>query len=209
MKKKKRSLDHGMYLSLGTLESYTIQNSYIKGKLHKKFCRWEGEKRLSRIMSWSVHELEENFQSRGRMRREQSLLEWEMLLKQWAGSRERQHFCGLVANFSSLKTKTIPAGGLGQDATGQVFSPNMESGSWLVQVFSSELAPHIRWPKYWSLSLNISPSNDYLGLISIRIDWFDFLAVQELSRVFSSTTVLKHQFFGTQPFLWFNSHIHT
>ena len=44
-----------------------------------------------------------------------------------------------------------------------------------IRVFSNESALHIRWPKYWSFSLNISPSNGYLGLISFRIDWFDSL----------------------------------
>ena len=44
--------------------------------------------------------------------------------------------------------------------------------------FSNELALCIRWPKYWSFSISISPSNEYSGLISIRIDWFDLLAVQ-------------------------------
>ena len=48
-----------------------------------------------------------------------------------------------------------------------------------IQVFSSESVLHIRWPKYWSFSISISPSNEYSGLISFRIDWFDFLAVQE------------------------------
>ena len=48
-----------------------------------------------------------------------------------------------------------------------------------IRVFSSELALHIRWPKYWSFSFNISPSDEYSGLISFRIDWFDLLAVQE------------------------------
>ena len=47
-----------------------------------------------------------------------------------------------------------------------------------IRVFSSESALHIRWPKYWSFSFSISPSNEYLGLISFRIDWFDLLAVQ-------------------------------
>ena len=47
-----------------------------------------------------------------------------------------------------------------------------------IRVFSSELALHIRWPKYWSFSFTISPSNEYLGLISFRIDWFDLLVVQ-------------------------------
>ena len=47
-----------------------------------------------------------------------------------------------------------------------------------IRVFSNESALCIRWPKYWSLSFSISPSNEYSGLISFRIDWFDLLAVQ-------------------------------
>ena len=48
-----------------------------------------------------------------------------------------------------------------------------------IRVFSNELALRIRWPKYWSFSFSISPSNECLGLLSFRIDWFDLLAVQE------------------------------
>ena len=47
-----------------------------------------------------------------------------------------------------------------------------------IKVFSNELEIRIRWPKYWSLSFSISPSNEYSGLISFRVDWFDILAVQ-------------------------------
>ena len=47
-----------------------------------------------------------------------------------------------------------------------------------IGVFSNELALHIRWPKYWHFSVSISPSNEYSGLISFKIDWFDLLAVQ-------------------------------
>ena len=47
-----------------------------------------------------------------------------------------------------------------------------------IRVFSNESALRIRWPKYWSVSFSISPSSEYLGLISFRIDWFDLLAVQ-------------------------------
>ena len=47
-----------------------------------------------------------------------------------------------------------------------------------IRVFSNELALHIRWPKYWSFSFSISPSNKYSGLISFKIDWLDLLAVQ-------------------------------
>ena len=47
-----------------------------------------------------------------------------------------------------------------------------------IRIFSHESALHIRWPKYWSFSFSISPSSEYSGLISFRIDWFDLLAVQ-------------------------------
>ena len=67
-----------------------------------------------------------------------------------------------------------------------------------IRVFKNESALRIRWPKYWSFSFNISPSSEYPGLISFRMDWLDLLAVQGLSRVFSNTTVQKHQFFSAQ-----------
>ena len=67
-----------------------------------------------------------------------------------------------------------------------------------IRVFSNESVLHIRWPKYWSFSFSISPSNEYSGLISFRMDWLYLLAVKVLSRVFSNTTVQKHQFFGAQ-----------
>ena len=89
-----------------------------------------------------------------------------------------------------------------------LLSPSPASIFRSIKVFSNESALRIRWPKYWTFSFSISLSNEYLGLISF--DWFDLLAVQGgLSRVFSNTTVQKHQFFSVQPSLWFNSHIHT
>ena len=48
-----------------------------------------------------------------------------------------------------------------------------------IRVFSNDSALHIRWPKYWSFSFKISPSTEHLGLISLRMDWLDLLAVQE------------------------------
>ena len=71
------------------------------------------------------------------------------------------------------------------------------------------VALFIRWPKYWSFSFNISPSNEYSVLISFRMDWLDLLQTKELSRVFSNTTVRKHQFFDIQPSLWSNSYVCT
>ena len=76
-------------------------------------------------------------------------------------------------------------------------------------VFSREAVFCIRWPKYWSFSFSINQSNEYSGLISFRIDWFHLLVAQGTLRVFSSTTVWKHQFFGFQPSFWSNSHICT
>ena len=72
-------------------------------------------------------------------------------------------------------------------------------------VFSNELVLPIRWSKYWSFSISLS--NEYSGLISFMIDWIS-LQSKGLSRVFSNTTVQKHQFVGTQLFLWSNSLIH-
>ena len=74
-----------------------------------------------------------------------------------------------------------------------------------IRVFSSR----ILWPKYWSFSFSISPSNKYSGLISFKIDSFDLLLSKGLSRVFSSTTIQRYQLFGAQSFLLSSSHIHT
>ena len=69
-----------------------------------------------------------------------------------------------------------------------------------IRVFSNESALHIRWPKYWSFSFRISPSNEYSGLISFRMDWLDLLAVQgTLKSLFqhhsSKASILWHSAF--------------
>ena len=66
-----------------------------------------------------------------------------------------------------------------------------------IRVFSSELALHSRWPKYWSFSFNNSPSNEYLALISFKTDWFELLAVQGTLKSFlqhhnSKASILHH-----------------
>ena len=78
-----------------------------------------------------------------------------------------------------------------------------------IRVFSNESALHIRWPKYWIFNFSISSSNEYSGMISFRMDWLDFLAVQGTLRSLLQLTVQRHKFFGTQLSLWSNSHIHT
>ena len=79
-----------------------------------------------------------------------------------------------------------------------------------ISVFSSESALCIRWPKYWSFNFSISPSSEYSGLTSFRIDWFDILSIRgTLKSLLSSTTIPEQQFFRPQPALRSNSHIHT
>ena len=75
-----------------------------------------------------------------------------------------------------------------------------------IRVFSNESALHIRWPKYWSFSFNISPSNAHPGLISFRMDWLDILAVQGtlnslLQHHSSKASILQHSAFFTVQFL--------
>ena len=69
-----------------------------------------------------------------------------------------------------------------------------------IRVSSNEPVLHVRWPKYWSFSFSISPSNEYLGLISFRIDWLDLLAVQGtlkslLQHHSSKASILQHSSF--------------
>ena len=76
-----------------------------------------------------------------------------------------------------------------------------------IRLFSNELVLPIRWPKDWSFSVNISPSNEYSGLISFRVDGLDLLAAQRtlkslLQHHSSKTSILRHS-------LWSNPHIHT
>ena len=78
-----------------------------------------------------------------------------------------------------------------------------------ISIFSNEVTLHIKCSKYWGFSFSITPSNEYTGLISFRMTDLISLQSKGLSRVFSSSTILKHQFFGTQSSLWFNSHIQT
>ena len=78
-----------------------------------------------------------------------------------------------------------------------------------IRVFSNESTLCMRWPKYRSFSFCIIPSKEHPGLISFK--WTGWISLQSkgLSRVFSNTTVQKHQFFGAQPSSQSNSHIHT
>ena len=76
-----------------------------------------------------------------------------------------------------------------------------------IRVFSNESILHIRWPKYGSFSN--SPSKEYSRLISFRMDWLDLLEIQGAIKSLLSTTIRKHQFFGTQLSSWSSYHTHT
>ena len=78
-----------------------------------------------------------------------------------------------------------------------------------IRVFSNESALHMRWPKYWSFSFSIIPSNEHPGLISFRMDWLDLLAVQGTLKSILQNHSSKHQFFSAQISSQYNSHIHT
>ena len=79
-----------------------------------------------------------------------------------------------------------------------------------IRIFSNESALCIQWPKYWSFNFSISPSNEYSGFISFRIDWLDLLAIQgTLKSLLQHHSSQKHKFWGAQPSLRSNSHIHT
>ena len=78
-----------------------------------------------------------------------------------------------------------------------------------IRVFSNESTFLMRWPKYWSFSFSISPSKEHPGLISFRMTGWISLQSKGLSRIFSNTTVQKHQFISAQPSSQSNSHIHT
>ena len=84
-----------------------------------------------------------------------------------------------------------------------LFLPSIFPSIW---IFSNQSSLHIRGPKYWSFSLSISPSNEYSGLTSFRIDWFDLFAVQGTLKS-SPATQFESINSGAQPSLWSNSHI--
>ena len=78
-----------------------------------------------------------------------------------------------------------------------------------IRVFSNESVLCIRWPNYWNFSFSISPSKEYSGLISLRIDWFDLLAPQGTLKSLLQHHSSKASILFIQPSLWSNSHIHT
>ena len=78
-----------------------------------------------------------------------------------------------------------------------------------IRVFANESALPIMWPKFWSFSFSISPSNEHSGLISFRTEWLDLLAAQGTLKSLLQHHNLKASILWSQSSLWSNSHIHT
>ena len=78
-----------------------------------------------------------------------------------------------------------------------------------IRVFSNESTHRMRWPKYWSFSFSVSPSNEHPGLISFRMKWLDLLAIQGIHKNLLQNHSSKASFFSTQLSSQSNTHIHT
>ena len=120
-----------------------------------------------------------------------------------------QAFLSITSSWSSLKLMSIesvtPSSHLILCCRLLLLPPVPPS----IRVFSNESTLCMKWPTYWSFSVSISLSNEHPGLISFRMDGWISLQSKGLSRVFSKTTVQKHQFFSAQLSSQSNSHIHT
>ena len=108
----------------------------------------------------------------------QSLSRVRLFTIPWTADREARLLCPLLSSQSLLKLMSIES--VMPSSYLILCHPLLLLPSIFpsITVFSNKSALHIRWPKYWSFSFSISPSNEYSGLISFRIDWFDLLAVQ-------------------------------
>ena len=126
----------------------------------------------------------------------QSFSHVRLLTTPWTAAR--QAFLSITNSWSSLKLMSTESVMPSSHLT--LYRPLLLPPSIFpsIRVFSNKSVLCIRWPKYCRFSFSISPSNEYSGLISFRMDWLDLLAVQGTLRVFSNTTVQKHQFFGAQ-----------
>ena len=136
----------------------------------------------------------------------QSLSRVQLFLTPWIAARQAS--LSITNSWSLLKSMSIESVMPSSHLILCCPFPLLPSIFLSIRVFSNESALHIRWPKYWSFSFSISPSNEHSGLISFRMDWLDLLAVQGtlkslLQQHSAKASILQHSA------LWSNSHIHT
>ena len=143
------------------------------------------------------------------IRSDQSLSRVRLFATPWIAARQAS--LSITSSWSSLRLTSIesvmPSSHLILCRPLLLLPPMPPS----IRVFSNESTLRRRWPKYWSFSFSIIPSKEIPGLIFRMDNSGDWISLQSkgLSRVFSNTTVQKHQFFGAQPSSQSNSHIHT
>ena len=148
------------------------------GKSYERFVQWRPSEKLQ-VLSQHVCLLHFSMNVKDRSLTQfssvQSLSHFWLFVTPWTAARQASLF--ITNSQSLLKLMSIE---LVMPSNHLILCHTLLLPSILpsIRVFSSESVLHIRWPKYWSFSFNISPSNEYSGLISFRIDWFDLLAVQ-------------------------------
>ena len=184
---------------------------YYKGAKRKKNCTWWNLKRYECLSEHNGHRIEKQWdvqKPRHQFSSVQSLSHVWLFVTPWIAARQAS--LSITSSWSSLKLMSI--------------EPVMPSSHLIlchpflllptispsIRVFSNESTLRIRWPKYWSFSFSISPSNEHPGLISIRMDWLDLLAVQGtfkslLQHHSSKASILRHSAFFTvqvsQPYM--------
>ena len=131
-----------------------------------KCCRGNGTNRL--VLHWAVPNLQ--FSS------VQSLSCVQLIVTPWTAAREAS--LSITNSWSPPKPMSIKSVMPSNHLILCYPFPLLPSIFPSIRVFSNESAPPVRWPKYWSFSFNITPSNEHSGLISFRVDWLDLLAVQ-------------------------------
>ena len=155
----------------------------------------------SKWLKWLVNKFPLQFSS------VQSLSRVWLFVTPWSGAR--QAFLPITNSWSLLKLMSIkpmmPSNYLTLSCPLHLLPSIFPS----IRVFSNEPILHNRWPKYWSFSFIISPSNEYSGLISFRMDWLDLLAVQGTLKSLLQHHSSKASILQRSAFLWSNSHIHT
>ena len=168
---------------------------YHKGTKRKKNCMWWNLKRYECLGEHNGHRIEKQWdvhKPRHQFSLVQSLSHVRLFATPWITACQAS--LSITSSWSLPKIMSIepvmPSSHLILCCPLLLLPPISPS----IKVFSKESTLRMRWPKYWSFSFSISPSNEHPGLISFRMDWLDLLAVQEIL----NTTVQKHQLFGAQ-----------
>ena len=183
--------DASIYDTSSRLEQITVSLEFIQAKKVK-----ENNKAQELLSVETVREKPLKIHNSGQLSSVQSLSRVQLFAASWTAAC--QAFLSITNSQSLLKLmpieSVIPSNHLIL-CHPLLLLPSVFPSS---RVFSNESALHIWWTKYWRFSFSISPSNEYSGLISFRMDWLDLLAVQGTLKTLLQHHFQKHQFFGAQ-----------